>query len=143
MFFVFDSFLINIKLKKYVIVACLNPFLIVYCPDKYETQRMCDEVVDNSLAALKLIHDWFVASEMIKNLYTALYADDGLLFFNKDSGDVTFCCNEMVILSVNLNKINLDNNFDEDDPDTIILIRLLAWHSKFKKRKTLKKELNE
>ena len=31
-----------------------------------------------------------------------------------------------VILSVNLNNINFDNNFDEDDPDTIILIRLLA-----------------
>ena len=30
----------------------------------------------------------------------------------------------MSILSVNLNIINVDNNFDEDDPDTIILIRL-------------------
>ena len=60
-------------------------------------------------------------------LYTALYAGDGLLFFDEDSGDVTLYCNEMVILSVNLNNINLDNiNFDEDDPDTIILIRLLA-----------------
>ena len=39
----------------------------------------------------------------------------------------------MGILSVHLNNINLDNNFDEDDPDTTILIRLLACHSKFKK----------
>ena len=45
----------------------------------------------------------------------------------------------MGILRVNLNNINRDNNFDEDDPDTIILIRLLAWYSKFKKRKALKK----
>ena len=45
----------------------------------------------------------------------------------------------MDILCVNLININLDNNFDEDDPDTIILIRLLAWHSKFKKCKALKK----
>ena len=30
----------------------------------------------------------------------------------------------MSILSVNLNNINVDNNFDEDDPDTIIPIRL-------------------
>ena len=52
---------------------------------------------------------------MIKKLYTALCADDGFLFFDKDSG-VTFCCNEISILSVNLNNINLDNNFDEDDP---------------------------
>ena len=34
----------------------------------------------------------------------------------------------MCILSVNPNNINLDNNFDESDTDTIILIRLLAWH---------------
>ena len=34
----------------------------------------------------------------------------------------------MDILNINLNNINLDNNFDEDDPHTIILIRLLAWH---------------
>ena len=45
----------------------------------------------------------------------------------------------MAILSVNRNNINLDNDFDEDDPDTIILIRLFAWYSKFKKRKVLKK----
>ena len=44
----------------------------------------------------------------------------------------------MVILSVNLNNIHLDINFDEDHPDTIILLRLLAWHSKFKKCKALK-----
>ena len=35
----------------------------------------------------------------------------------------------MGIFSVNLNNINLvnDNNFDESDPDIIILIRLLSW----------------
>ena len=76
---------------------------------------------------------------MIKKLYNALYADDGLLFSDEDSSDVTLCCNEMGILSVNLNNVNFDNNFDEDDLHTIILIRLLAWHSKFEKRKSLKK----
>ena len=39
----------------------------------------------------------------------------------------------MSILGVNLNNTNLDNNFDEDNPDTIILIRLLDWYSKVKK----------
>ena len=28
---------------------------------------MCDEAVDGSLAALKLIPDWFVTSKMIEN----------------------------------------------------------------------------
>ena len=72
-----------------------------------------------------------------------MYADDGLLFLDEDFGDVTFCCDELGILSGNVNNINLDNNFDEDDPDTIILIRLLAWHSKFEKRKALKKKISE
>ena len=113
------------------IALSLYPFLIIYCPDQYKTQIMCDESVDDSLAALKIIPDWFVTCKMIKKFYTALYADDGSVFFDEDSGDVTFGCNENGIPSVNLNNNNLDNNFDKDDPDIIILIRLLAWHSKF------------
>ena len=42
---------------------------------------MCDEAVDDSIAALKLIPNWFVTRKMIKKLYTSLYTDDGLLFW--------------------------------------------------------------
>ena len=44
------------------------------------------------------------------------------------------------ILTVDLDKSNLDNdnNFDEDDLDTIIHARLLAWCSKFKKHEVKK-----
>ena len=50
----------------------------------------------------------------------------------------------MGILSIDLNNINLDDtNYDVDDLETIIHIRLLAWYIKFAKRKALKKELNE
>ena len=50
----------------------------------------------------------------------------------------------MVTLSVNLNNINLDDtNYEENDPDTIILIRLLAWHIKFEKCSELKKIISE
>ena len=44
----------------------------------------------------------------------------------------------MGILSVNLNNIYLDNNFDENDPYAIIFLKLLAWHNNFKKCKALK-----
>ena len=54
-------------------VVCKYPFLIVYCPDKYKTQRMCDEVL-MILAALKRIPDWFVTSKIIKRTCTALYS---------------------------------------------------------------------
>ena len=50
----------------------------------------------------------------------------------------------MGILTIDLNNINLgDTNYDEDDPDSIILIILLAWRIKVEKRKALKKKLNE
>ena len=63
-----------------------------------------------------------------------------MLFFDEDSGNVTFCCDEMGILSVNLNNFNLDNTYyHKDDLDTIINVRLLAWHNKFEKRKAIKK----
>ena len=138
MFFVFDSIPDQYKTQEICeIVVSLYPFLVVHCPDKYITQVMCHEAVDDSLASLKLIFDWFITSKMIKKLYAILYADDGLPFFDENSSDVIFFCNQMSILSVNLNNINLGNNFDEDDRDTIILIKLLAWHSKFKKRKAL------
>ena len=45
----------------------------------------------------------------------------------------------MVILLIDFNNISLDKNFDEDDPNTIIFIRLLVWHIKFEKRKPFKK----
>ena len=49
----------------------------------------------------------------------------------------------MDILNIDLNNTSLDNNFDEDVHDTIILIRLLAWYIIFGKHKELKKELSE
>ena len=41
-------------------------------PDQYKTQEMCNKIVDDFLAALKFVSDWFVTSKMIKNLLTAL-----------------------------------------------------------------------
>ena len=118
MFFVSDFIPEQYKTQEtYDIIVFFNSFLIIHCRDKYITQKICDEAGDDSLATLKVIPDWFVTSKMIKTLYTAFYADDGLLFFDEYSGDVTFCCNKMSVLSANLNNINLDNGFDEDDPD--------------------------
>ena len=57
-----------------------------------------------------------VASKMIKKLFTAWYRDENILYFNEDSGNVRFSCNEMGIRHIDLNNINLDNNFDEDNP---------------------------
>ena len=82
---------------------------------------------------------------MFEKFYNALHANDDILFYNEDFDKVTFIANQRHILAVDLDKINLDNdnNFDEDDPDTIIHVRLLAWHSKYEKRKVLKKTISE
>ena len=86
---------------------------------------MCDGAVDDCLAALKFVPDWFVTSKMIKILFIAFYADEDILYFNKDSGNVVFSCNEMGISNIDLNNTNLhDTNHEEDDPD--ILVRLWA-----------------
>ena len=44
-------------------VVSLYPSFMVYSPHKYITQEMCDEDVDDSLAPLKIIPDWFVTSK--------------------------------------------------------------------------------
>ena len=67
-----------------------------------------------------------------------------ILYFKEDSGNAIFSCNETGILSIDLNNINLDDtNYDEDDPETNINIRLLAWQITFEKRKALKKRVKQ
>ena len=65
---------------------------------------------------------------MVEKFDNASRANDDILFYNEDFDKVTFISNQRHILAVDLDKINLhnDNNFDEDDSDTIIHVRLLA-----------------
>ena len=44
---------------------------------------------------------------MIKKLYALLYADENILYFNEDSDDAVFSCNEIDILCVDLNILTL------------------------------------
>ena len=113
-----------------------DPFMLVYCPDRYKTQRMCGEAVDDYLAALKPIPDWFATSKILEKSDNALHANDDIFFYNEDFDKVTFIPNRKHILAVDLDKINLDNNnyFDEEDPDTINYVGLLAWQHKALKK---------
>ena len=40
---------------------------------------MCDKAIDYCLAVLKFVPGWFGSKEMIKILFTALYADENIL----------------------------------------------------------------
>ena len=87
--------------------------MLKYCFDRYKNQQICDKAVNGFLPTLKFVPDWFVTSNMIKKLDDALFANDGIIFINEDSNNVTFFGGEMGILSVDLAKINLDEyNFD-------------------------------
>ena len=117
-----------------------DPLSIRYVPDQHKTQQICDKAVDDCLAALKKFPDWFVKSQIFKILFTLLYADENILYFNGDSDNVVFICNETGIFNIHLNNIILDNtNYDEEDPYNIVHITRLTWHSKFEKCKALKK----
>ena len=37
-----------------------GPFSIRYVPDQYKAQQMCDEAVEDCLAALKFVPDWLL-----------------------------------------------------------------------------------
>ena len=80
---------------------------------------------------------------LLKNFLLFRMQIKNILYFNEDPGDVAFNYNEMGIVNIDLNNINLDDSFDQEDPNTIILIRLSAWHTKFEKCEEIKKELNQ
>ena len=82
---------------------------------------------------------------MLEKFHDALLANDDILFFDEEFCKFRFFMNEMGILSVYLDKINLndDNNFHEDDPETTIHVRLITWRNEFKKCKAFKKYINK
>ena len=55
---------------------------------------MCDEVVDDCLAALKSIIEWFVTSKLLEKLDNALHANNEDQEFDK----VIFIANQKHIL---------------------------------------------
>ena len=77
-----------------------------------------------------IIPDWFVASKMLEKNSRYFTSQSWYTLFGNDSSKVTFFANEMLILYVDLNKINLDddNNFYEDYPETNIHVKVLAWY---------------
>ena len=67
---------------------------------------------------------------MLEKFHDVFLANDDMLSFEEEFGKVTFLANVMDTLGVDLN-----------NPETIIHVRLLSWHSKFEKRKALEKDI--
>ena len=83
-------------------------FVFDSVPNWYKTQGKYDEAVDDFLPTINFVPDWPVTSKTIKKPFTALYADEKILYFNEDFLNLVFICNEMGILNIDLNNINLD-----------------------------------
>ena len=113
-------------------------FSIRHVPDQCKTQQMCDEAVDDCLAALKFVPDGFVTRKKLENLDNALQANDDILFNNKDFNKITFNACQRHIFAADLDKIKFDNgnNFSGDDLATLIHVRVLAYRSNFEKKIT-------
>ena len=56
-----------------------------------------------------------------------ILSNDNTLFFNEDFNKVLISANQIGILAVDIDEINIyeDNDFDEDDPETII--HVIFW----------------
>ena len=82
-FFVFD-FITNQDQSQEMCnsIICADPFSLTYVPNQYKTKQMYDK------------------------------KDKNILYFNEDSVNVVFSCNEMGIVNIDLNIINLDNKFE-------------------------------
>ena len=79
--------------------------------------------------------------KVTKNLHVALFANYDILFSDEDFGKVRFLGREMGIHSEDLDNINFDNDdFYEDDSESNIHVRLLAWRNKSEKRKACKRD---
>ena len=66
---------------------------------------------------------------MLEKLGNTLHANDDVVFYKDNFDKVVFVVNQRHILAVDMDEINLDNdnNFDEDDPDTMIQSFGLAY----------------
>ena len=48
----------------------------------------------------------------LKNIFTAFYIDENILYFNGGSGDAVLNCSGMGVFNMDLNNINIDDKFD-------------------------------
>ena len=77
---------------------------------------MSDKAVDDFSASIKTCFRLVCYKKNYKRLHSNLFLDGGILFFDDDSGNVTFSTDEMGNLSVGLNNIKLCyDNFDKGD----------------------------
>ena len=103
---------------------------------------MYKEAVDAWLPLLKCVLDLFVRNKIL--LDNTVLFNDGIIFVNGDSDNVTIFSDDMGLVNVYLNNVSLEDvNFDNDDPETIIHVKFMVWCNRYKQHKTCKKEISK
>ena len=69
---------------------------------------MCDKAVDACLPAQKSVPDWRVVKKMFENLDNVVFFNDDIELDDIHSDTLTFFSDEMDLVTIDLNKINLD-----------------------------------
>ena len=92
---------------------------------------MCDKAVNVCLPALKFVSNWFVPNKMLKKSDNVIFSNDDMSLDDIDSNIVTFFSDSIGLNTIDLNNVILDDdNFDGDNPETIIHVRLMACCNK-------------
>ena len=72
----------------------------------------------------------------------AIFSNDNIIFFKDDSNYVTFTSDDKGLNIIYLNSISIDDhNRDNDDPETIIRVRLMPWCNRYKQCKGCKNDV--
>ena len=46
-------------------VVSKDIFILIYCPERYKPQKMCNKAVDDCLTAPKFIPGWFATMKIV------------------------------------------------------------------------------
>ena len=86
----------------------------------------------------QFVPDWLFTNKILEN--DVAFSNDDIDLRDIDSGIVTFLSVEIGVITTDFNNINLDDdNFNEDDLETIIHVRLMAWSNRYNQERQVKK----
>ena len=86
----------------------------------------------------QFVPDWLFTNKILEN--DVAFSNDDIDLRDIDSGIVTFLSVEIGVITMDFNNINLDDdNFNEDDLETIIHVRLMAWSNRYNQERQVKK----
>ena len=66
------------------------------------TQEMCGKAINARLPALKFVPDWLAKNKMLEKLDNAVFVTGSTIFFNEDSGHVTFFSDDMGLYTIHI-----------------------------------------